>query len=290
MGLVAPSGPAALELIDALSSTGHVAVFVGSGVSAESGLPAWRDFILGLLVDAFNIAFDAEEEAARRWADSILDSQQVTGAAAVVRALHLKASGSGEPVEDKFADALVKGLYGGLESSMFQPGPIARALAALRRELGSSVVIATTNYDDLLEKALRDAGFSRKEARPHIRRSSRIAAGSAPVFHLHGFATTKERKGRLVLSEEEFTRMQVGRSWQEQYVTDLLRTHSCLFVGTSLVDPNLIRYLYGYGGRSERHWVVFARQSDDPRSGPVAKATARERAGSCGRQGHRRRG
>ena len=76
-------------------------------------------------------------------------------------------------------------------------------------------------------------------------------------------------------------------SWQEQFVTDLLRERPCLFVGTSLVDPNLIRYLYGYGGRSARHWAVFARQSDEPRGGPVAEAREKAMAARWARCGVR---
>jgi hypothetical protein len=57
--------------------------------------------------------------------------------------------------------------------------------------------------------------------------------------------------------------MQRGTSWQEQCVTEQLETSSCLFVGTSLTDPNLIRYLYGYKqAQSRAHAAVFVRQGD----------------------------
>jgi hypothetical protein len=247
----------------------RTALFVGSGVSAESGLPPWREFILTLLERAFDAAFTATADERRMWAHQILESQGVTGAAAVVKAL--------TPDETTFTAWLLDGLYGGSPPTMFQAGPIALAAARLRRQLGAAMVIATTNYDDLMEKALRSVGFAATEVRPYIRRRSQTPTGVAPVVHLHGYAGSGPRKGRLVLSEEEYTRMQSGAvSWQEEYVTDLLRDRPCLFVGTSLADPNLIRYLYGYGGRSARHWAVLSRQSEEPRSGPVAEA--RERA------------
>jgi hypothetical protein len=56
--------------------------------------------------------------------------------------------------------------------------------------------------------------------------------------------------------------MQRGSSWQEQLVTEQLSQSLCLFIGTTLTDPNLIRYLYGYEQKGRRHAAVFVRQGD----------------------------
>jgi len=269
MGFVAVSTPEAQALIESFTSPARLAVFVGSGVSAESGLPPWHEFTLRLLKRAFAEAFSGSDEERDEWAAQILQSQNVTGAAAVVRAF--------APSDEAFTGWIVDELYGGESPDSFQAGPIAISLAELRHEVGDGMVIATTNYDDLLEKALRSVGYRASDVRPYIRRRAQMAPGSVPVMHLHGYAAGDGVKGRIVLSEEEYTRMQSGaRPWQEDYAVELLREGPCLFVGTSLLDPNLIRYLYGYGQRSKRHWAVFVRQSEPAASEKVARA--RERA------------
>ena len=81
--------------------------------------------------------------------------------------------------------------------------------------------------------------------------------------------------------------MQRGTSWQEQYVTERLESTLCLFVGTSLTDPNLVRYLYGYKqSPARRHAAVFVREGDLDEDVDEVRA-ARERAvakrwGRCG--------
>jgi hypothetical protein len=70
--------------------------------------------------------------------------------------------------------------------------------------------------------------------------------------------------------------MQRGTSWQEQLVTARLQGSTCLFVGMSLGDPNLIRYLYGYkAGDTPRHAAIFVRQGEPEVSTPVREAMER---------------
>lgn len=51
---------------------------------------------------------------------------------------------------------------------------------------------------------------------------------------------------------------------------DRLLNSNCLFIGTSLTDPNLIRYLYGYRGQ-RGHVAVFVRQADALHLSPTVR-------------------
>jgi hypothetical protein len=90
------------------------------------------------------------------------------------------------------------------------------------------------------------------------------------------------------LTEEHYHRMQRGTSWQEALVTERLGRSTCVFVGMSLADPNLIRYLYGYKAPAEpRHAAIFVRQGEPRVSASVRMAmeeAARRRWGRCGVQ------
>jgi hypothetical protein len=82
--------------------------------------------------------------------------------------------------------------------------------------------------------------------------------------------------------------MQRGTSWQEQLVVDRLENSTCVFVGMSLADPNLIRYLYGYEAQSPPlHVAIFVRQGEQEVAGSVRaemEEAAARRWGRCGVQ------
>lgn len=102
--------------------------------------------------------------------------------------------------------------------------------------------------------------------------------------YLHGRLSPEgSSSGGLVLSEADYHLMQQPDAWQEEYVAERLRASTCLFVGMSLSDPNLLRYLY----RSEAHaamghLVCFARQQDaalyEEVNDPVARLRERTAA------------
>jgi hypothetical protein len=149
-------------------------------------------------------------------------------------------------------------------------------VAQLRTRFGEQLTILTTNYDDLIERALLGAGAGKRQIRSYVRRRAEPPADAIPVTHLHGYAGRDGAPKKLVLTEEHYHRMQRGRSWQEEYVTDRLENSLCLFIGTSLTDPNLIRYLYGYRRSSRRHAAVFVRQGDLEHATPAVRSGREE--------------
>ena len=123
-----------------------------------------------------------------------------------------------------------------------QGGPPADARAPRHRRLagaGRFHAIATTNYDDLLERALSDAGV------PYVLQA---LEGNAPVagdgavrlLKLHG---SREDWMRVVLSGRSY--QEFGRSYPflSAQLDVLLRQRAVLFVGCSLQDPRLLDWL-----------------------------------------------
>ena len=127
----------------------------------------------------------------------------------------------------------------------YYPGPIARQLPSLRQAFGEELRIMTLNYDDLIEQALRDAPDAPD---PHTISDSdhHVPAGKCGIFHLHGYLGRDGLpSGQIILSEADYMQMQRGASWQEALVRSALMDSTLVFVGTSLLDPNVIRYLHG---------------------------------------------
>lgn len=202
----------------------------------------------------YRVAVSSMDESLRtRWVDAI-GQEGLPAAAAVVKALR--------PAHGEFRELLHSALYGDHPVSSYFPQALAQQIAWFKRELGNQVRIATGNYDGLIEQALRDLGLSvhsyitwRKEP-----------SDSAAVYHLHGrLIPAYPATGRLVLSEEDYALIQHPGAWQERFMRDALEETLCIFVGLSMTDPNLIRWLYRYSADDEpaepRHVALFVRQA-----------------------------
>lgn len=252
-------------LIERLAASRELTLLVGAGASMEAGLPSWRGLIERLLG---TVAAELPRLGKRKrgeWVAETLRRDDLLGAGAVVEVMGKRSLDELVPQE----------LYGGQGAAAFAPGPIAKQVAALREVWGDRLEILTTNYDDLLERALIEAGTAQTRIRSYAQsyRRDKRAAGTVAVTHLHGLAGRAGPPKGIVLTEEDYHRMQRGRSWQERLVTDRLQSSTCLFVGMSLADPNLIRYLYGYkAGDPPRHAAIFVRQGEPECPEPVRAA------------------
>ena len=271
--------PAVSPLIAQFADVEDVTVLVGAGASMEAGLPSWERLIEKLLMTVAKGQKElATPELQRTWVDRVIDREDLLGAGAVVEAM------AREPL-----DQLVPAqLYGRDGPAGYLPGPIAHQVANLWECYGDRLEILTTNYDDLVERALVAAGIPASRIRSYCQYRSRDkrADNTVGVTHLHGIAGREGRPRGIVLTEKHYHRMQRGRSWQERFVTERLEDSSCLFVGMSLADPNLVRYLYGYKGRSSpRHAAIFVRQAEPvcpPEVRAVLEEAATRRWGRCG--------
>lgn len=193
------------------------------------------------------------------------------GAAAIVDAL----------TDHHALDAWIpEALYGvGRGAADFFPGPICRQLPRLVDAFGAGLEVMTTNYDDLAEQALRDDPLNAREAVPYVGEHRDVPADAVQVLHLHGYAGRDGQAGELVLSESDYQRMQQGVSWQETRVRTALSRGMFVFVGTSLLDPNLIRYLYGdVGSTTPPRYAIFVRQDTYEEKVPAGVPAAREQA------------
>jgi hypothetical protein len=253
------------EAIETVATSRRLTILVGAGASAEIGLPTWRELVQRLLVKVGQ-AEGLDRSSIRAFCDWTISAEGLPAAGSMARAA----------LGNRLSDEMKRLLYDGMPEPLL-PGATARAIAQIRELWGDACEIATTNYDVLLEEAL-------KALFPRTRVKSRIdqydgAPGDVEVRHLHGLLTERRKLGNIVLSEVDYHRMQDPEAWQEGYFRKQLGDSVCLFIGTSVTDPNLLRYLYRYH-QKRRVVVVLVRQADDwpgsenPRS-PVR--TARER-------------
>lgn len=265
------------ELLDAIDRIarheGDLTVIVGAGASIEADLPSWPELVTRLLRGVADREFAATVR--ERWVE-LIGGESLTTAAAVVEAL----SGDAEEYVERIRTAL----YGRRPTTTYQPQALAQQVAWMKQQLGAGARLVTGNYDGLLESALQELDM---EVHSYVRRQTE-PSGSAAVYHLHGrLIPAYPRTGRIVLSDADYARVQQERSWQDAFMREALERTLCVFVGASLTDPNLIRWLYRYadGEVDGRHVAVFARQSAPRLAADVRAAvevSTRARWARCG--------
>jgi hypothetical protein len=182
---------------------GQLAVFFGAGVSAAAGLPTWEQLV-GELAERSGLDEDLREGLSR------LPPQD--SAALLAREL-----GRGQ------LETYVKERFG--------PGSYALA-HALIADLPVQEFV-TTNYDPLVELAAGDLG-----RRVRVLPFEDAEPGAPWLLKLHGDAAHPQS---IVLTREEYLQFGDTRAALAGVLHSLLLTRHVLFVGTSMLDDDLIR-------------------------------------------------
>jgi NAD-dependent SIR2 family protein deacetylase len=256
--------PTLRQLVRDFARSDDLVALVGAGASVQSGLPSWRQLVeKALCRAAVQGGLLIDEGAIPAWVAETVGRDSLLGAMATAEAA-IK-----EPVRQWLPEVL----YGRDGASAYQPGPISRQLASMSAAFRRNLDIATTNYDDLLVVALRNhPGVSlpvfpftggRLRRRPHVR-----------VTHLHGLYDRTGHQGDTILTQEQYHRAQRGGSWQEAYIGEKMLARDCLFIGMSMTDSNILRYLDFYSGPDKHHAALIVRQGE--RSASPALQAAHE--------------
>lgn len=124
--------------------------------------------------------------------------------------------------------------------------------------------IITYNFDDLLEHKL-----SEKQIGYHIISDDKDIPDPSVlnIYHVHGCLPREEvadSGAALVFSEEEYHELyRDSYSWSNLTQLNAFRETTCLFVGSSLEDPNLRRLLdvYCRSCDTPRHYAVLVRKT-----------------------------
>ncbi len=273
--------PPIADLIEAAGADGKLSLLVGAGASMEAGLPSWDALLdrlllrggassglLKAIVPGMSPTVEQVSQRERWLVDAARDGP--LGKAALAEAL------AGSALDDWIREALFEPASGPQD---YYPGPISRQIPILRDATGDDLRVMTLNYDDLIEQAFRDHPGA-PEPYAISDEDHHVPPGKCGVFHLHGYMGRDNRpRGEIILSEADYMQMQRGTSWQEALVQSALRESTLVFVGTSLLDPNVIRYLHGVKpptGVQPARFAIFVRQDTYPEDVPADFRAARE--------------
>jgi SIR2-like domain len=214
------------DLIELLNS-GATWAFIGSGASVDAGGPTWQ----GLLDRTLESLSETEREKIASdalYADALSASNYARCFSRLIR------HAGPDAVHDS-----VRQILAGLHT----PGKLVNLLV----ELPFAGYI-TSNYDHLLELALREQGHLGWVPVGNTENEVRKVSGEAPnlVWHVHGTVYDTPQSS-LILSEEDYDRVYLEDSYIVQQLRALLTQRRIFFIGFGFSDPELLRILKRVG-------------------------------------------
>jgi hypothetical protein len=212
------------ELVEHFSR-GDGAVFVGAGLSIGAGLPGWADLICPL-AKAVGVRWPANE--ADLSTDHLLSTAQ-----------HYE--------NQRGRHALIQHLRDALDVASVEPTPVHRFLASLPVR-----VLFTTNYDDLIQRALREAGRSCNV----VVSEPELAFWSTERVQVVKLCGDLTRPESIVVTQRDFNTYFATRPRLAERLRTTLESRTPLFLGYSLRDPffNQIWDHIGLDFGSLRRW------------------------------------
>ena len=243
-------------------------LFLGAGVSKPYGIPTWKDLVLEILFDQTDVArrLESVDLAFRRalaaWLVDYYEYDPIILARVVKNEIRRRASrrrsGKDSDPHTLFLEKVREHLYPKHPPAPREPTTLTAVADFIKRSGEDSGVTAVVsfNYDDLLERQLEGSVELRSVWNDKRRRDKRL-----PILHPHGFLPREGdfKDCDLVFTEDDYHGLTTSVfHWALTAIVNYLRHNTVLFIGLSMLDPNLRRLLdasYVHGD-VPAHWQV----------------------------------
>ncbi|BDG09609.1 SIR2 family protein [Anaeromyxobacter paludicola] len=250
----------ALDHLRGRLARGQLLLLVGAGASRWAGLPGWKELACALAAELAPALRAAVPDAAVRFRPPGPDDPLPTESWLRIGETYRRLCGE-DRLRRKLAEVFATA---GVDAAAL---PLHRELVRLSRALPA---LYTTNFDDLLERAFREAGEPVQvvaDARDldDWKFAERGGAFTPlfPIYKLHG---TLDRPETVVLGEADYQRRLslAAHPIDLRFASDVIG-RDVLFVGYSFSDPN-VRWIWsrlGDLGVQPKAWFLELGESSD---------------------------
>jgi hypothetical protein len=232
--------------INAAYKRDNLALILGAGVSKDFGLMSWGELLQNLFINAISHS----DKNSVSSAELSRCFNEVFAPSPLIAARYLMNNSFSGTVDaevefsSRVRDVLYRNLKGGVKSKTMNE--IVRLSLAVGKNCHDLHSIITYNFDDLLEIALSTTktGVPFKSIyKPGVHPGDNELA----IYHVHGYLPQKgtlTSDNRIVFSEsyyhEQYSQVY---HWSNLVQINTFSRASCLFIGSSLSDPNQRRLL-----------------------------------------------
>ncbi|MDR0228551.1 MAG: SIR2 family protein [Flavobacteriaceae bacterium] len=241
----------------------RLCLVLGAGISSNYGIPTWNDLLNRLLVE--NI--EKESEKAIKLSELF---SKIFSPSPLIAGRYLESRFSEIKEKFMFEREVQKSLYQSFRKDY--ESKIVKEIIRMCIAPGKSPSldsIITYNYDDIIERSLEgtnlDIPFDSIYGQFVDTDSDKLK-----IYHVHGFLPEKgpiNEENKITLGEyvyhEQYSNMY---SWNNIVQINKFRDKTCLFIGTSLTDPNVRRLLdianSQKKGKNKKFHYIFKKKVD----------------------------
>lgn len=218
-------------------------LFVGAGVSMPAHLPSWSDLIGSCIRQAFGDAISVK---------NLANLHQVElGSTWLIDAALQRAK--------KEEYELLHEAVWGKSPQDIRPAPLHYLIVKYAKIMNTPIY--TTNYDDLLEQAAGEMGYSPTiYSDKALRKNANL--NRFCIVYVHGKLPQKKeryaKRKKAVASKISYYDEYNNTSTQIKSFQEKLQKSSCIFIGCSLTDDNINRCLFeaSKGSKNRHYWFT----------------------------------
>ena len=253
--------PLTIGLVQEAVRHGTLTLVLGAGVSSGLGLPQWEPLIESIYRDVYSSIYPGGDLG------FVGSAKKLYSSAVMVRHIESLIGFSSNARE-----ILRRKLYENFDSSGYYHliRPICEYFLA--RSLRNPVRhVISYNFDNVLELCMHDAG-EHGVSTVYSSATYPIHKDGVTIFHPHGYIPHPDEPGEfdfdepVVFSEVDYNLHYMDPShWANVLQLHHFMNRSCLFIGTSLSDPNtrrLLDHARHRTGRLNRHISIQRLKSD----------------------------
>ncbi|MFH1321366.1 MAG: SIR2 family protein [Bacteroidota bacterium] len=230
-------------------------VFVmGAGISMNYGLPSWDVLLQKIMVTTIEKEQSASNALSKLFTELFSPSPLIAGR--YLQKYYEKKNSS-------FEEAVRKVLYENLnisKTSSIMDEIVKFCVAAGKSPNIDSII--TYNFDDIVEQHLLKTNVE-IPFRPIYGVGMNPEPGELPIYHVHGFLPEKSKlndSNQITFGENVYHKQYTDiYSWNNIVQINKFRDFTCLFIGSSLTDPNIRRLLdiarIQKGDKEEFHYI-----------------------------------
>ncbi|MBK9256059.1 MAG: SIR2 family protein [Saprospiraceae bacterium] len=212
-----------------LKSKEKISLFLGAGISIPYNIPSWNNLLNSVLIKEENLGKNIETSL----------FNYIKGFNPLISARYLR-------IKNKisFENGIRNNLYKDLDYAL--TSPLVNSIIKLAKLPNTVSNIITYNYDDILETSFNKALINFNSI--YGPKFEKIDNENINIFHVHGFLPRKGKLNKkanfITLSEDDYHNQYLNLySWQNLIQIENFQNKHCLFIGTSLSDPNVRRLL-----------------------------------------------
>jgi hypothetical protein len=239
----------------------RLVLVLGAGISLEFGVPSWNLLLQNLMVHTIEKENNVSTVLSKLFNSIFRPNALITG-----RYLQDYFEKNDSSFESMVRDVLYSKIDKEKESRLLEE--IVKICVAPGNSPNLNSII-TYNFDDILEYKLEKTGMS-IPFKTVFGIGVEIKNTELPIYHVHGYLPESEKlndANKITFGETNYHQQYSDiYSWNNMVQINKFRENTCLFIGSSLTDPNIRRLLdiaYKQKGNKRKHHYVFKKRIDE---------------------------